>query len=127
MVKVNKNLLKEILIKVNIKMVDLTVLEHINGRMVLYMRVCLKMVLDMVRANGLQIKRNISVIIAKVLKRVTESYIFIVVIFTKETLLQIEDKDMDKCFGLMDLFIKDNGKMVFKMGRDKSIYLEIKL
>lgn len=127
MVKVNKNLLKEILIKVNIKMVDLTVLEHINGRMVLYMRVYLRMVLDMVRANGLQIKRNISVIIAKVLKRVTESYIFIVVIFTKETLLQIEDKDMDKCFGLMDLFIKDNGKMVFKMGRDKSIYLEIKL
>ena len=127
MVKVNKNLLKEILIKVNIKMVDLTVLEHINGRMVLCMRVCLKIVLDMVRANGLQIKRNILVIILKVLKRVTESYIFIVVIFTKETLLQIEDKDMDKCFGLMDLFIKDNGKMVFKMGRDKSIYLEIKL
>lgn len=127
MVKVNKNLLKEILIKVNIKMVDLMVLEHINGRMVLYMRVYLRMVLDMVRANGLQIKRNISVIIARVLKRVTENYIFKVVIFTKETLLQIEDKDMDKCFGLMDLFIKDNGKMAFKMGRDRSIYLEIKL
>ena len=39
--------------------------------------------------------------------------------FTKEILQGIKDKDMDKCFGVMDLFIKVNGRMVFKMEKDK--------
>ncbi len=37
------------------------------------------------------------------------------------------DKVMGKCSGLMDLFIKVNGKVEFKMGRDRFIFQEIKL
>lgn len=54
------------------------------------------------------------------------SYTFQVAIFTKEISLMIKDKDMDKCFGQMDLSTKENGRMVFKMVKGKSIYQGIK-
>ena len=41
-------------------------LEHINGQMVQFIKVCLKMVFDMERGNGLQIKQNILETILKV-------------------------------------------------------------
>lgn len=47
------------------------------------------------------------------------SFISLVETFIKEILQRIKDRDMDKCFGVMDLFIKDNGRMVFKMERGK--------
>lgn len=127
MVKENKNLYKEILIKVNIKMVDLMDLGHINGQTVLFMRVHLKMVLGTEKENGLIIKLSILEITHKVLKKVMVNFTFQVEIFTKETSSLIVGKDMEKCFGLMDLFIKVNGKMVIKMEKDKFICLEIKL
>lgn len=55
-----------------------------------------------------------------------ESYIFRVEISIKETSQLIADKAMERCFGLMGHFTKDNGKMEFKMERDKFICLEIK-
>lgn len=127
MVKENKNLSKEIIFKVNIKMGGLMDLGHTNGQMVLFIKVCLKMVFDMERENGLQIKQNILETILKVLKKVTVNCIFQVEIFTKEILLVIADKDMEKCFGLMDHFTKDSGKTESRMEKDKFILLVIKL
>lgn len=127
MVKENRNLYKEILIKVNIKMVDLMDLGHINGQTVLFMRVHLKMVLGTEKENGLIIKLSILEITHKVLKKVMVNSTFQVEIFTKEILFQIVGKVTEKCFGLMGLFIKDNGRMVIRMEKDKFIYLEIKL
>ncbi len=42
-------------------------------------------------------------------------------IFIREILLTIKDKPMARCFGLMDRFIRANGRMVFRMVRDKFI------
>lgn len=53
MARENKNLLKGIIFKVNTKMEDLMDLGHINGQMVLFIKVCSKMVFDMERENGL--------------------------------------------------------------------------
>ena len=49
------------------------------------------------------------------------SYIFLAAISIKETLLMINDKVTDKCSGMMDLFLRDNGKMVYKMVKAKFI------
>jgi len=55
-----------ILTKVNIKMEDLMDLEIIDGLMqLLYIKVHLKMVSDMVKENGLKIKLNILEIMSK--------------------------------------------------------------
>ena len=32
------------------------------------------------------------------------------------------EMDLDRCIGLMEVTIKDNGQMVFKMAMDKHIY-----
>lgn len=81
----------------------------------------------MERENGLQIKQNILETIRKVQKKVTVNCIFQVEIFTKGIFLVIADKGMEKCFGLMDLFTKDSGKMELRMEKDKFILLVIKL
>ena len=122
-----KNLLKETLIKVNIKMVDLMDSEHINGQMAQCMKGCLKMAFVMEKENGLKMKQNISETILKDLKKVMESYTCRVETFTKETLQMITDKGMEKCFGLMGLFTKENGEMEVKMEKDKFISQETKL
>ena len=44
-----------------------------------------------------------------------ESCIFQVEIFTREILLKISVKGMERCFGQMVLFIKVNGKEEFRM------------
>ncbi len=125
--KDNKNLLMVTHIKENIKMEDLMDLALINGQVMQFIKDPLKMVLDMVRVNGLKIKRNILEIMFKDLKRDMVSYTFQVAIFTKEISLMIKDKDMDKCFGQMDLSTKGNGRMAFKMEKGKYIYQGIKL
>lgn len=118
----NKNLQMEILIKDNFKIIDLMDLAHIHGNMMmLHMKVVSKMDLDMVKENGHQDKLNIQEAIQKVLNRVMDNYIFQVVIFTKAISLRTKDKVMGKCFGQMVHFIKVNGKVVFKMERDKYI------
>lgn len=38
-----------------------------------------------------------------------------VVIFIRETISKTKDKDMEKCIGLMDLIIWDNGMMEYRM------------
>jgi len=48
-------------------------------------------------------------------------------ISTKEISPLIAGKDMERCFGLMDHFTKDNGKMGFKTEKDKFIYQVVKL
>ena len=53
-----------------------------------------------------------------------DSFIFPVAIFTKEILFKIRRKDMVKCFGLMEVFIRVNGKMERKMEKAKYIYPE---
>ena len=50
-----------------------------------------------------------------------ENYIFPVVIFIKETLSMIKNRDMVKCSGQIVAFIKVNGGMGFKTEKDKFI------
>lgn len=52
------------------------------------------------------------------------NYIFQVETSIKETLFRIKEKDMDKCSGLIQAFIKVNGKMVLRMEKDKYILQE---
>lgn len=40
-------------------------------------------------------------------------------IFTKGISFKIKNKVMVKCFGQTVAFTKDNGKMAYKMGKDK--------
>ena len=108
-------------------MVGLMDLEHTNGQMVLFIKVCLKMTFDMEKENGLSIKQNILEIILKVWRKATENCIFQVGISTKEISALIAGKDMERCFGLMDHFTKGSGKMGFKTEKDKFIYLVAKL
>ena len=101
-------------------MEDLMGLESINGEIQMqFMKEVLKMDLDMVKVNGVKIKANMWVILFKVWNKDTVNFIFQVETFTKEISLGIKDRDMDKCFGVMDLFIKVNGKMVSKTVKDK--------
>ena len=83
------------------------------------MKVLSRMDSDTEKVNGHKIKLNTSEITYKGSNRDMESFIFQVVIFTKEISSTIEDKAMVKCFGLMDLFTKVNGNTGFKMARDK--------
>jgi hypothetical protein len=120
MVKGKRDFCKEILIKESIKMEDLMGLESINGEIQMqFMKEVLKMDLDMVKVNGVKIKANMWVILFKVWNKDTVNFISQVETFTKEISLGIKDRDMDKCFGVMDLFIKVNGKMVSKTVKDK--------
>jgi hypothetical protein len=48
-----------------------------------------------------------------------DNYIFLAVIFTKVISFKIESKVMARCFGLMVVFTKDNGKMVLKMEKGR--------
>ena len=50
-----------------------------------------------------------------------DNYIFPLVIFIREILYWIKGKDMEKCFGMMVVFIKANGKMEFSMVKGKYI------
>jgi hypothetical protein len=38
-------------------------------------------------------------------------------IFLKETIKEILEMDMDKCFGPMEIITKATGKMVYNMGK----------
>jgi hypothetical protein len=51
----------------------------------------------------------------------TVNFILAAVIFIKETSCKINVKVTDKCFGLTEVFIKENGKMEFKMEKVKFI------
>ena len=53
-----------------------------------------------------------------------DNYIFLAVIFTKVISFKIESKVMARCFGLMVVFTKDNGKMVLKMEKGRYTSLE---
>ena len=44
-------------------------------------------------------------------------------IFIKEIMNLMLEMDMDKCIGVMVVFIRANGKMVFSMGKDKFMFL----
>ncbi len=55
------------------------------------------------------------------------SFIFKVEISIKETLWMTRDKGMVKCFGQMDLFIKENGEREHRMEKDKFIWQVAKL
>ena len=121
MVKDKRNSHLETHIKVNIKITDLMDLELIDGKMNLSMKEALKMVIDMEKVNGLKNKPNILEIMFKVLNKVTENFISQVEIFIKEILSMIKDKVMDRCFGLIALFIKVNGEMEFKMVKARFI------
>ena len=50
-----------------------------------------------------------------------ESFTFQVATFIKAILCKIREKDMARCSGQMDLFIREIGKLEFKMERDKFI------
>ena len=55
-----------------------------------------------------------------------DSYIFRVAISTRETLSMIGDKVMGRCFGPMGHFIRESGRMVLRMGRDRFICREMR-
>jgi hypothetical protein len=62
----NNNFLMEMFTVVNIKMVDLMELVHMNGKlMVHFMKAVLKMDLDMEKENGKKDKLNIMEVMAK--------------------------------------------------------------
>jgi hypothetical protein len=64
--KDKKNFHQEIHIKVNIKITDLMDLVLIDGRIKLYIKAVLKMVIDMEKENGLKNKPNILEIMFRV-------------------------------------------------------------
>ena len=122
MVRVRKSFRMAILIKANIKIIDLMVLELIHGsRDKLHIKGALKMVSGMEKVNGHQVKRNILEVMLKDLSKGMGNFTFQVEIFTKEIFLMISDKDMGKCFGQTDLFIKVIGKEECKMVKAKFI------
>ena len=49
-----------------------------------------------------------------------DSCIFLVEISIKAILFKINAKVMDRCFGLIVVFIRDNGEMEFKMEKGRS-------
>jgi hypothetical protein len=66
MAVVNSNLLMEMFTVVNIKMVDLMELVHMNGKLMgHFIKAVLKMGLDMEKENGIRDKLNITEVIAK--------------------------------------------------------------
>ncbi len=123
MVKENKFLKMETFIKVNIKMEDLMDLVPINGKIKnkQYMKVILKMDSGMEKENGHKTRQNILEAISKDLNKDMDNFTLVVEIFIKEILFKIKEKVMDKCFGQMEVFIKENGGTEFKMERVKSI------
>jgi 5-carboxymethyl-2-hydroxymuconate isomerase len=123
MVKENKYLKMEIFIKVNIKMEDLMDLVPINGKIKnkQYMKVILKMDSGMEKENGHKTRQNILEAISKDLNKDMDNFTLVVEIFIKEILFKINEKVMDKCFGQMEVFIKENGGTESKMERVKSI------
>jgi 5-carboxymethyl-2-hydroxymuconate isomerase len=123
MVKENKFLKMETFIKVNIKMEDLMDLVPINGKIKnkQYMKVILKMDSGMEKENGHKTRQNILEAISKDLNKDMDNFTLVVEIFIKEILFKINEKVMDKCFGQMEVFIKENGGTEFKMERVKSI------
>lgn len=50
------------------------------------------------------------------------NFIFQVETFIKAILFRIENKDMGKCSGQMEVSTKENGKMGLKMGKGKFIW-----
>ena len=78
----------------------------------------------MVKANGTEDRPNIMEIMFKDWNKDMGNYIIQMVIFTKEILLRTKEKDMDKCFGQTEAFIKDNGKKAHRMEKAKSIKQE---
>jgi len=118
--------LKETPIKENIKMDDSMDLEPIAGLIPHFTKDPSKMVLDTEKANGLTIKQSILEITLKESNKVMDNFIFQVEISIKATLSTTKDKHMVRCFGQMDPSIKVNGKMEFKMERDRFIFLEDK-
>ena len=118
--------LKETPIKENIKMDDSMDLEPIAGLIPHFTKDPSKMVLDTEKANGLTIKQSILEITLKESNKVMDNFIFQVEISIKATLSTTKDKPMVRCFGQMDPSIKVNGKMEFKMERDRFIFLEDK-
>jgi 5-carboxymethyl-2-hydroxymuconate isomerase len=123
MVKENKYLKMEIFIKVNIKMEDLMDLVPINGKIKnkQYMKAILKMDSGMEKENGHKTRQNILEVISKDLNKDMDNFTLVVEIFIKEILFKINEKVMDKCFGQMEVFIKESGRMEFKMEKVKSI------
>ncbi len=55
------------------------------------------------------------------------NFIFRVETFTKGTSSMTGDKDMVRCFGQMDLSIRENGEREHKMEKDKFIWQVTKL
>jgi hypothetical protein len=75
----------------------------------------------MVRENGRLDRLNTLEATSRASNKDMDNCIFLVVIFIREILWKTKDRVTDKCFGLMDLFIKEIGKVEFKMERVKFI------
>lgn len=122
MEQANNILLMETFTEANTKMVDLMALVDINGSLkVHFTREILGMDWGMARENGKRDKLNIMVVIVRDWNKVTDNFTFLAVTFIKATLFKIKNKDMDKCSGLMAVSIRDNGNMVPKMAKVRSI------
>ena len=72
------------------------------------------------KVNGLQEKQNTVGIMYRDWNKDMDNCTFLLVIFIKEILFKISVKAMEKCFGLIAVFIRDNGEMEFKMEKDRS-------
>lgn len=67
---------------------------------------------------------NMKVNIKMIKNKDTEYSLGQQVIYIKEIINKIWDVVMDKCFGMMEAIIKDNGRMGFSMDKDKFMYLD---
>ena len=74
----------------------------------------------MEKVNGYQEKPNIMEIMYKDWNKDMDSCIFLVEISIKAILFKINAKVMDRCFGLIVVFIRGNGEMEFKMEKGRS-------
>lgn len=95
-------------------------MASISGKMEVYTWVNLWKAKNTEKVNGAKYKTSkiVTTMMANInmIKRtVTESLLGTVEIYTRETIKMMKEMDMERCSGLMALFIKVNGRKVFSM------------
>lgn len=122
-----KNLQTEIYIKDYMLMENLLGLGNITGLMEAILKVYLKMVYVMGKVSG---REDLEIVISMKGNMLTIRSLAMVfslgqlVMFIKAIMKMIQEMDMAKCTGVMEVIIKANGKMEFNMVKDKFMCLD---
>lgn len=80
----------------------------------------------MEKVNGHQGRLNILEIMQKASKKDMVNSTIQAATSIKEILLKIKGKDMERCFGLMDLFTKEIGRVAFRTEKVTCTWLEVR-